>query len=239
MLGDFPLTGAGFGTFAEVFPRYQPPGAVARWTHAHNDYLELLLDGGAIAGGLVLWLSLAYGWRLVRRLHGGGWSPVRVGLALGVVSLAIHAAGRFQSPGPGQRAAVRGDCGARVRRGAREPAVIRRIPFIVLALMLVVGYGVFAYHGAIATLGMERASPADDDEEWMVAPSRRSRTPPAGPSAPGACARRPSAISISGKSRSISGAHCRRSAGARRGADGVPRLPLRRPGLASPVGRDE
>ena len=51
MLRDFALTGSGFGSFEEVFPRFQPAGSVARWNRAHNDYLEVLVEGGRLKLG--------------------------------------------------------------------------------------------------------------------------------------------------------------------------------------------
>jgi O-antigen ligase len=76
-----------------MFQRYLPAGAAKRWGHAHNDYLELLLDGGAIAALLVAWLIWGYASRVVRRLRSrsGGLSVTRLGLAIGVASLAAHA----------------------------------------------------------------------------------------------------------------------------------------------------
>jgi O-antigen ligase len=50
---DFPLFGSGMGTFPYIFKIYQPEGLPGFWDHAHNDYLELLLEGGII-GVLVL-----------------------------------------------------------------------------------------------------------------------------------------------------------------------------------------
>jgi Tfp pilus assembly protein PilF len=53
MIRDFWLTGAGFGTFICLFPIYRnlmPGRGVV--DHAHNDYIELVTDGGVI--GLVL-----------------------------------------------------------------------------------------------------------------------------------------------------------------------------------------
>ena len=46
---DFAATGSGMGSFARIYPKYR-----AFWTdylidHAHNDYLELLIEGGIIA----------------------------------------------------------------------------------------------------------------------------------------------------------------------------------------------
>jgi O-antigen ligase/Tfp pilus assembly protein PilF len=52
VIKDFLLTGTGMGTFGNIFPTYQTrqiPGYFIY--HAHNDYLELLTDGGLIAFG--------------------------------------------------------------------------------------------------------------------------------------------------------------------------------------------
>jgi len=92
MFLDFPVTGVGFGSFGEAFSRYLPAGAAARWNHAHNDYLQLLLEGGVVAVLLMLWLSVGY----VRRVAGflrrtRPARPSRIGLTVGVASLAVHA----------------------------------------------------------------------------------------------------------------------------------------------------
>jgi tetratricopeptide (TPR) repeat protein/O-antigen ligase len=60
MVRDFPILGAGFGTFGSVFPRYQRPplGFDIRYSYAHNDLLQLGAEGGVIALaflGLGLW----------------------------------------------------------------------------------------------------------------------------------------------------------------------------------------
>jgi O-antigen ligase len=92
LFGDFPLTGAGFGSFAETFARYVPAGAATRWNHAHNDYLELVLEGGLVAAVLVVWLSVGYvrrAGKLLRRSR--PLRPSRVGLAVGIVLLSAHA----------------------------------------------------------------------------------------------------------------------------------------------------
>jgi hypothetical protein len=100
MLRDYPVTGAGFGTFREVFQTYVPAGAPARYSHAHNDYLELLLDGGLGAGLLVAWLAWGFARRAVRGRSGRGISHAHLGLALGVASLAVHAAFDFNHQVP-------------------------------------------------------------------------------------------------------------------------------------------
>ncbi|MCI5121406.1 MAG: O-antigen ligase domain-containing protein, partial [Candidatus Electrothrix sp. AUS4] len=56
---DFPLSGSGFGTFVDIFPGYKTLPDDLLYDHAHNDFLELLSDGGVIAGVLGLWLIIS------------------------------------------------------------------------------------------------------------------------------------------------------------------------------------
>lgn len=50
-----PILGSGFGTFATAFPHYRVffDGFVV--DHAHNDYVELLLDTGLVGFGIAMW----------------------------------------------------------------------------------------------------------------------------------------------------------------------------------------
>ena len=71
IIADFPLTGTGFGSFADVFPSYKTLADDLIYDHAHNDLLELLAEGGAI--GFVLAACFAYAvlrngwWQIVLR----------------------------------------------------------------------------------------------------------------------------------------------------------------------------
>ncbi len=89
---DFTLTGSGFGTFRELFPYYRPAGERGRFGRAHNDYLELLVTGGAVAAVLALWLFAAFWFHAISfiRESRSGLSLSRVGLALGVAALMLH-----------------------------------------------------------------------------------------------------------------------------------------------------
>ncbi len=55
IIRDFPLTGTGFGSFINIYPSYRTivSGGIA--DHAHNDYIELLTDGGAVSMILLFW----------------------------------------------------------------------------------------------------------------------------------------------------------------------------------------
>ena len=48
MLAAFPLFGAGFGSFPYVFPVFRTAAEGASFPHAHNDFLELAAETGAV-----------------------------------------------------------------------------------------------------------------------------------------------------------------------------------------------
>ncbi len=65
---DFPLLGAGFGSFNDIYPSYKTIPVDKVVEHAHNDYLELLTDGGGIAFVLAAWFCLTvllHGWKKI------------------------------------------------------------------------------------------------------------------------------------------------------------------------------
>jgi O-antigen ligase len=63
----FPLFGSGLGTFREAFRRAQPRGLAGLVEQAHNDFLQLLVTGGAIGAALG---ALAFGFLLWNLLRG-------------------------------------------------------------------------------------------------------------------------------------------------------------------------
>ncbi len=48
LIKDFIFTGSGFGTFIHAFPQYNNLPTSIIFDHAHNDYIELVTDGGLI-----------------------------------------------------------------------------------------------------------------------------------------------------------------------------------------------
>jgi O-antigen ligase len=74
MLGRHWLWGSGFGSFDMLYQTYEPTDLlmVTYVNHAHNDWLQIALEGGLparlIAGGLLIWVLLA----LAALRHGRG-----------------------------------------------------------------------------------------------------------------------------------------------------------------------
>jgi putative inorganic carbon (HCO3(-)) transporter len=90
---DFPVFGSGLGSFHIVFPKYSGEGLGVLFTHAHNDYVQFLVETGVIGFsllGLVVAMSLFAALR-AQFLRG---DPLMRGLSfgaiMGIVSLMIH-----------------------------------------------------------------------------------------------------------------------------------------------------
>lgn len=95
---DFLLTGSGFGTFIAVFPQYRTFAGSAIFDHAHNDYLELLTDGGIIGFVLAGWFVFAViraGWKMIGRRRDRYARLVSIGALSGIVAMLIHSISDF------------------------------------------------------------------------------------------------------------------------------------------------
>lgn len=95
MLSLDPWFGAGANMFDQLSLRYQTSLIDGRPVHAHNDWLQLLIEYGRIGlvlGAICFVVHLAAGWRnallLARESLGRGWLPQGMGLGLLSGSLA-------------------------------------------------------------------------------------------------------------------------------------------------------
>jgi O-antigen ligase len=90
----FPI-GTGFGSFVPVYKMFETPGIVfeSYINHAHNDWLELLLEGGAAAAVLIMFGVMLYSvavFQLLRQeFQSSGRAILRAG-AVVVLLLALH-----------------------------------------------------------------------------------------------------------------------------------------------------
>ena len=93
MLRDYPLTGVGGGGFRLAYPQYQSEYSAGYYDHAHQDYLEIAVETGAVGFSLLgmtvllsLWAALqALYYRRDGLMRGMAFSSV-----MGTIALLIH-----------------------------------------------------------------------------------------------------------------------------------------------------
>jgi O-antigen ligase len=96
--GEFFPFGAGFGTYEDVFRRFQPADVPNFVTHAHNDYVEWLFEGGLLGLLLPLAFLALYLRQWPRVWSGGRWSDLRfmqVAAGIALLLMGLHTATDF------------------------------------------------------------------------------------------------------------------------------------------------
>ena len=93
-----PLLGQGFGSFEHVFPLFQGPSLqFGRFVYGHNDFAQLLVEGGLIGAAIHIFVFLFF----VRAARRGYSKASResqlfvVGLTAGLVAVLLHSAVDF------------------------------------------------------------------------------------------------------------------------------------------------
>lgn len=91
-IGDHLPLGSGLGTFTEVYPRYEDPAMTQRAfiNHAHNDYLEMLLELGLVGSAIFV---IFLGWwtrNFVRIWLNQAASPFAFAGAIASGTILIH-----------------------------------------------------------------------------------------------------------------------------------------------------
>ena len=98
LLRDFLLTGAGFGSYVSIYPLYKTLTVQLVVDHAHNDYIELLSNGGIIAFLLGTWFIVAVvfkSFKVYRKRHELLSLYLFVGSLTGILSILMHSVTDF------------------------------------------------------------------------------------------------------------------------------------------------
>ncbi len=93
MLADFKWTGAGGGTFANSFLRYQNEPYYGFYDHTHNDYLEFLAEYGFLGSGLsgsVIVLAFINALIAIRKRRSALLKGLAFSSAMGIMAIMIH-----------------------------------------------------------------------------------------------------------------------------------------------------
>ena len=102
---DFPLTGTGLGTYATAILEYQNYELDGRWLEAHNDYLQLAVEGGLLVGVPVV-IAMFFFVREVRRRFRERADDtqtywLRAGAVTGLIAIAAQEVVEFSLQVPG------------------------------------------------------------------------------------------------------------------------------------------
>ncbi|HEY0872464.1 MAG TPA: O-antigen ligase family protein [Vicinamibacterales bacterium] len=108
IIRDFPIAGTGLNTFGTAMIRYQSAQRDQHFQEAHNDYLQVVVEGGllvAVPAAIALLLMV----RAVRRRFEAGEDDsrthwIRTGAAIGLLSIALQSAVEFSLQMPGNAA---------------------------------------------------------------------------------------------------------------------------------------
>jgi O-antigen ligase/tetratricopeptide (TPR) repeat protein len=95
LVARFPLTGTGLGTFGDAEPQTRRPGDPnsVYWDHAHNDFLELWVEGGApqlLVALTIIVLVICQGVRAFWRHGDTGIGRLALGGLIGVIAVTVH-----------------------------------------------------------------------------------------------------------------------------------------------------
>jgi O-antigen ligase len=93
IIRQYPITGSGMGTFRHMYPLHRSIKSDRFLTHAHNDYLELLAEGGVIAFFLAaaFLATLFYKtYRVFSKRRDGFSIYLYIGCITAMVSMLLH-----------------------------------------------------------------------------------------------------------------------------------------------------
>ena len=105
IIGDFPLTGTGLGTYGRAMLVYQTGRRDMMYAQAHNDYLQLAAEGGLLVGVPAVVVLVLLVRNIRRRLNSTDddivTSWVRVGAIAGLAGIGLQSMMEFSLQMPG------------------------------------------------------------------------------------------------------------------------------------------
>ena len=108
IIRDFPVFGTGMGTYGQAMLVYQTAGRPVMYAQAHNDYLQLAAEGGALvaipAAAAIIVVLLGIRRRLASGMDDEVTAWVRVGAVAGLAGIAAQSLIEFSLQMPGNTA---------------------------------------------------------------------------------------------------------------------------------------
>ena len=107
IIRDFPLTGTGLNTFRTAMVQYQTGSRDVHFRESHNDYLQLMAEGGILLALPILATGFLFV-RAVRRRFRDDTDPtiswIRFGAVAGILAIAVQSLVEFSLQMPGNAA---------------------------------------------------------------------------------------------------------------------------------------
>jgi O-antigen ligase len=93
----YPLLGIGLGAFPWIIPHYQSAELMMGWSHAHNDYLELMAEIGIPAFFVLMMLAIGFICKLVKIVFVNRFNEGFIiwGILIGLFSFGLHGLSDF------------------------------------------------------------------------------------------------------------------------------------------------
>jgi O-antigen ligase len=89
MIAAYPAAGSGYGTFAAAYPLHRSPEVRLYYAHAHNDLIQVVVEGGLVGAAALLLLLVPVG-RAVGAGIRGTKGTLGVGFAAGLAAMLLH-----------------------------------------------------------------------------------------------------------------------------------------------------
>jgi O-antigen ligase/tetratricopeptide (TPR) repeat protein len=93
IIKDYPWFGAGFGSYMDLNPSYRTIITPNMVDHAHNEYLELLTDGGIVAFIFAAWFVLTVligGWKWLKKRRDLYAQLTGIGAITAICAMLLH-----------------------------------------------------------------------------------------------------------------------------------------------------
>jgi O-antigen ligase len=92
MIRANPIVGVGLGAYGTAFPVYTKSDGSLRVPQAHNDYLQIVADGGIVGGLIALWFLVSVFRVIARGLksHDGLYAGLALGTGAGIFAILVH-----------------------------------------------------------------------------------------------------------------------------------------------------
>lgn len=131
IVGDFTMFGTGLGGYKRAMMLYQTQDREALYVQAHNDYLQLLAEGGLLVTVPAVVLSAFIIGGIVRRVRAGDDDPIthwlRRGAVAGLIAIAAQSVVDFSLQIPGNTVLFVALLALALHRPHRTPAHAHRV----------------------------------------------------------------------------------------------------------------